>query len=316
MRFAGLRLAFAADTRVRSVENFGESEVRDAHLRKAEYLLAIGDKDAAVAQYTCTFDKTVGAGSQLELVLTLVRIGFFFDDAPLAKRYIEQAKTLVEKGGDWDRRNRLKDYEAFYLVSLRRFGEAAELLIETLSTYNASELMPFDEFVPFTALCALVSLERAPLRAQVADAPELVPPRQQRQPVVTAVDAYLAGEYRTYFEAVLALHTACCRDRLLAAHASYCVRELRVRAYVQMLSAYRSVQLSVMAAAFGVSEAFLDQELARFIALGRVPCKIDRVGGVIAMQRTDAKAALYHETLKQGDALLNRIQKLHRVVNM
>jgi len=50
--------------------------------------------------------------------------------------------------------------------------------------------------------------------------------------------------------------------------------------------------------------------------LGRVPCKIDRVGGVIEITRPDQKAALYHSTLKQGDVLLNRIQKLARVINM
>jgi hypothetical protein len=30
---------------------------------------------------------------------------------------------LVEEGGDWDRRTRLKDYEAYYLVTHRKFQE-------------------------------------------------------------------------------------------------------------------------------------------------------------------------------------------------
>ena len=102
----------------------------------------------------------------------------------------------------------------------------------------------------------------------------------------------------------------------MAPHASYILRELRVRGYAQLLRSYRSVKMDAMAASFGVSVDFLDGELSRFIALGRLPCKIDKVGGVIEMQRPDVKADKYAQTLKQGDALLNRVQKLARIINI
>ena len=88
-----------------------------------------------------TQEKTVGAGSKLDLLLTLVRVGFFFGDSALAKRQLEQAKLVVEEGGDWDRRTRLKDYEAYYLVTQRKFEEAANLFLETMTTFNATELV-------------------------------------------------------------------------------------------------------------------------------------------------------------------------------
>ena len=34
--------------------------------------------------------------------------GLFFGDHDLVKRSIEKAEFLMEEGGDWDRRNRLK----------------------------------------------------------------------------------------------------------------------------------------------------------------------------------------------------------------
>jgi len=104
------------------------------------------------------------------------------------------------------------------------------------------------------------------------------------------------------------------RDRYLAAHSRYFCREMRVKAYSQLLESYRSVQLQSMADAFGVSVEFLDKELSRFIASGRLHCKIDKVGGVVETNRPDAKNALYQTTMKQGDLLLNRIQKLARVI--
>jgi len=69
-----------------------------------------------------------------------------------------------------------------------------------------------------------------------------------------------------------------------------------------------------MARTFGVSAPFLDSELSRFIAAGRINAKIDAVAGIIETTRPDAKIAQYHAVIKHGDALLNKIQKLSRVV--
>ena len=61
---------------------------------------------------------------------------------------------------------------------------------------------------------------------------------------------------------------------------------------------------------------FIDLELSRFIATGKLHCKIDKVVGVLETNHPDAKNALYQETIKQGDFLLNWIQKLSRVINL
>jgi len=96
----------------------------------------------------------------------------------------------------------------------------------------------------------------------------------------------------------------------------YYLREVRVVAYTQFLESYRSVQTRSMADAFGVSVEFLDREISRFIAAGRLNCKIDRMGGIIESVRPDEKNALYAQTIKQGDQLLNRVQKLTHIVSV
>lgn len=60
----------------------------------------------------------------------------------------------------------------------------------------------------------------------------------------------------------------------------------------------------------------LYRELSRFVAANRVNCLIDKVGGIIETTRPDTRNAQYMETLKQGDLLLTRIQKLSRVINV
>ena len=74
------------------------------------------------------------------------------------------------------------------------------------------------------------------------------------------------------------------------------------------------IGLSRCACGFSLHRVWCPRDLAQFIYAGRLDCKIDKVGGVIATLRPDARNAQYAAVLKDGDALLNRVQKLSRVV--
>ena len=55
-----------------------------------------------------TIEKTVGLGNRMDMVFLLIRLGLFYMDHDLVTRNLDKAKQLLEEGGDWDRRNRLK----------------------------------------------------------------------------------------------------------------------------------------------------------------------------------------------------------------
>lgn len=128
--------------------------------------------------------------------------------------------------------------------------------------------------------------------------------------------SFYDGDYADFFVALAEVNDRLKLDPYLASHAQFYCREMRVLAYNQLLQSYKSVQLHSMATQFGVSVEYMDRELARFIATERIHCKIDRVKGVVETTRPDTKNAQYQQTVKQGDALLNRIQKLSRVINL
>ncbi len=71
-----------------------------------------------------------------------------------------------------------------------------------------------------------------------------------------------------------------------------------------------------MAKSFGVSADFIDKELSNFIYIGKINCKIDKVSGVIETNRPNRKVELFQNNIKQGDALLNRVQKLARALDI
>ena len=49
---------------------------------------------------------------------------FLLQNTKELKEHVEEAKRLNDAGGDWDRRNRLKVYEAFYQLSVRNVKKA------------------------------------------------------------------------------------------------------------------------------------------------------------------------------------------------
>ena len=84
------------DEKIKDAEdNFGESEVREANLNKAEYYHKIGDKEKTLTQYRITSEKTVSLGQRLDIVFGLLRVGFAFLDLDLIQRNVEKAKRFV-----------------------------------------------------------------------------------------------------------------------------------------------------------------------------------------------------------------------------
>uniref|UniRef100_A0A914HD90 26S proteasome non-ATPase regulatory subunit 6 n=1 Tax=Globodera rostochiensis TaxID=31243 RepID=A0A914HD90_GLORO len=305
-------------------ENLGESEVRQSHLAKAEYLCKIGDKERALAAFQQTFDKTVGIGYRIDLVFNMIRIGFFFMDHQIITDNIAKAKELMEKGGDWDRKNRLRSYEALYKMSVRDMRGAASLFLEAVPTFDAYELMNYETLIFYTLLCCVYALDRPDLKEKAIDCSEI---QQQLNAEPTDKNGHLPlvknllttfynSEYAQFMLALAEMEKYLKRDRYMNPHYQFYTRALRVRAYQQFLTPYKTVSLEVMANCFGVSVEFVDKELFMFISSGALNVRIDAVKRVVEMGQMDGKNQQYKKLLHDGDILLNRVQKLSRVINV
>ncbi|RTE75494.1 hypothetical protein BHE90_010052 [Fusarium euwallaceae] len=356
-----------------AVEQAGDTEIMAAKGKRAEFWARVGDKDKAIAAYESVFEKTGILGTKIDLVLAIIRMGLFYGDKPLVKKHVERAKSLVETGGDWDRRNRLKAYEGLHLLTVRSYNLAAPLLLDSLSTFTSYELCTYSNLVVYSVLAGSVSLKRVDFKSKVVDAPEIkailgdgedkllalsgalsagpgaddtTGVKAPKTATTTAVnlttlgtssdqpEAELAidfsplallvsslynGNYKTFFRSLAEVEEQFLnQDRYLHEHKSWFIREMRLRAYQQLLQSYRVVGLESMANDFGVTVDFLDRDLARFIAAGRIPCTIDRVTGkgVIETNRPDDKNKQYQDVVRQGDQLITKLQKYGQAVRL
>mmetsp|Transcript_2512 Transcript_2512/g.4920 ORF Transcript_2512/g.4920 Transcript_2512/m.4920 type:complete len:400 (-) Transcript_2512:96-1295(-) len=291
-------------------KNRGETEVREAEVDKAKLYAKIGDKKTALEKYKEILETTVGTGQKIDIVFLIIRLGMAFNDLKLVKEYVTMAKDLVEKGGDWERRNLLKVYEATFLVCIRDFKAAADLFIESVATFTATAVYSYETMVVYTVITSMISLDRISLRKKVVKSPEILQIVQEMPKVQTLIQSLNKCNYAELFAVLVDISTMMNKDRYFAPHAAWWLREMRIVAYSQFLRSYRSVTLGSMARTFGVGNKFLDKELSRFIAAGRLNCKIDQVNLVIETNRPDAKNSQYADIIAKGDALLSRIQKL------
>lgn len=56
--------------------------------------------------------------------------------------------------------------------------------------------------------------------------------------------------------------------------------------------------MAKMAEAFGVSEAYIDNQLHQLVAANQLHCRIDGVRGLVEMLRTDRKNKCYRTVIR------------------
>ncbi|KAG2349289.1 hypothetical protein BDR05DRAFT_943305 [Suillus weaverae] len=255
-------------------------------ITRANHLIRIGDKEGAIAAQKLALEKTPGLGSRIDIVLTLIRLGFFLGDNGLIAENLPKAErraSFIEEGGDWDRRNHLKVYRGLHMISTRQLKAGSALLLRALSTFTATELTTYNDFIALTIIINGSLPHQRPLE-----------------------DCH----YAKIFVVLTTLEqTYLLPSQLLSPHTRYYVQEMRILAYKQLLESYRNLTLESLSGAFGVSVEFLD----RHVLSARVSCSsLSFSSSELSRSFTATELTTYNDfvaltiiinalTLKQGD---------------
>lgn len=300
-------------------ESAGDMEVMDARVEIARFAAKSLSEKEAIEAYTKLIDlPKISSGKKIDALMETSRVSSFYGDTRKSDEYIEKAQKLATEGsgGDWDRRNRLKVYRALSNLLARDVKASAGLLIDCIATFSCNEICTYQDFIVYTILSNILHIPRPLLKEKIIDGPEILSVATEIPVVLQLTKSLYDCNYKAYLHAMVELEGILFADRYLHLHAAFWMRELHILAYKQFLDAYQSVTLAAMAKSFGVSTDFIDYHASRFIAAGRLSAKIDKFGGVIVTNRPDLKNAQYREMIQKGDLLLNRIQKLARVVDV
>lgn len=301
-------------------EDESEMDILKKWTELGEYYATIGDKENAEATLLKTIELAPSTGSKIDLYLLISRIGYFFNDLIFIKKYLDKSNELIEKGGDWERRNKYKTYYGIYLMSIRDFKEASKLLNDSLSTFTSTELTSYENVAKYSLISGAIIFERPDLKSKLIENPEILSinsTTDELLPIYNLIKSLYSTDYKKFFPSLLETNDLILtKDKYLFEHSNYYLREIRCRAYSQLLESYRSLSLKSMASSFGVSVEFLDADLCKFIPNKKLNCVIDRVEGIVETNRSDTKNTQYNALIKSGDALLTKLQKYGAAVRL
>ena len=158
-----------------ALERQGDMEVLDAIFEKAEHFSCIGDFTNAVK----TYDEVIGREKtstqrKIDAWMCKSRIALFDMNLTTLKDCLTEAKRLIEIGGDWDRRNRVKVYEGLYLIAKRDMKGAAALLYDGIATFTCYEICTYKQFMFYAVLTNVLVLPRTNLEKKIVHNPQVI----------------------------------------------------------------------------------------------------------------------------------------------
>ena len=116
----------------------------------------------------------LSTGKKLDAYLEMGRVASFYGDVPAFTDILDKATKVIAKGGDWDRRNRLKAYKATSQILIRDLESASKLLVEGIATFSCTELCDYAEFVVYAVVLGVMYLPRVELKKSIIDGSEIL----------------------------------------------------------------------------------------------------------------------------------------------
>jgi len=292
----------------------GEVEIRNIKIKIAEKITLSKDKRIAVKEW----ESINGISTQrtIDNLLSILRIALAFEDFDLFRHHKVTCLKQIESSGDWDRRNRFFVYQALYYIQVRNFKEACILLLKTIPSFIATEVISFSKMIQYAILIGLFQLPRVELKLKVINNPDILQSKDCLPLLYKFLNDFYDCRYNQFFLNLIQIMNDIKQDRFLEIHSDFLLHQYRFIAYDQFLRSYKSVKLENMSKEFGLSRDFLEKDLCNYINEGMLYCDIDTVDAVVTVKRYNANDYKFRRIIKKGDYLINLLQKLSQNLSL
>jgi len=182
-------------------KNYGDIEVRDAILDKAKWYHTHKDYENAKKTYMEAYDITMGSTKRMDILFEILLMAVDEQKLDLIRDNIEKCKKLLDEGGDWEHKNRLKVFDGIYNILIRNFKTAATLLIDSVSTFTCTDIFSFKDLIFYAVLTSMVALDRAIIGQKVVHSSEILSEIREIPYLKQFSDSLYNCEYKSFFEA-------------------------------------------------------------------------------------------------------------------
>lgn len=242
---------------------------------------------------------------QVDIYLCKIRLALILKNKKMLEENILAANDVCHRGCDWDRRNKFKTYDALFKMMRIKFSEAALLFCESLPSFDSEEVISYNDTVIYLIFTGLLSFDRVKLKAAILECSDVLEAKQDIA-MELAISLYEC-QYDIYLRKLHNFIMLIEEDPFIGRFANYFCKEMKLRAYKQLLESYQCLSLQCMADTFKISEVYLEKDLSNYIVEKRIDCSIDKMSGVITMR--EPILSNLANVVERGNMLIRTIKK-------
>ncbi|EIN14655.1 hypothetical protein PUNSTDRAFT_56670 [Punctularia strigosozonata HHB-11173 SS5] len=327
--------------------NMIKESIRMGHRDLGDYYRAVGDQSNAIKHYTkcrefCTTSQHVldMSISTLELLVerrSYAHITTYVFKAEAAMEAVHattdkkdaassaaaaqtlppgsQAAAASKRSADKEKvQTKLQYATGLCRLSSGNYERAANSFlhlgpISSLAEWNGTLVSPSDIAI-YGTLCALASLSRGAIKAQVLDNDNFGVYIEQEPYVRELLEAWMHSRFKTVLDLLERYSTRHLLDPHLSGHVQDLTHAIRSRALVLFFQPFASLKLERIGDAFGWPIEETEKQVVTLIQSGDIKARVDSQNKILKAKEVDPRSALFSRAIQSSADMQNATRKL------
>lgn len=223
------------EAKMQKADSLEEMDINSYVFEKAKLYKENGKIEDAIKEFKIVIEKTQSFNLKMDSVFEILLIGIQSKDLPLIKENLDLCKKYLKDASDWEKKNKFKVYEGLYLILTRKFAEAGKLFLDALMTFTNYELFPYKDFVFYTAITNIITVDRVTLKNRVIDNSDVISCIKEIPHLKDFLESFYNGDYKRFFVEFYNIIKRIQNDFFLSKHSNYFISEMRIKVYNQFL---------------------------------------------------------------------------------
>eukprot|EP00703_Trepomonas_sp_PC1_P000959 JAP95647.1 26S proteasome non-ATPase regulatory subunit 6 [Trepomonas sp. PC1] len=285
-----------------------DAEQAKIRLQIAKLYISSGDIANSEKYYNTIGLKSIPNDEVFELQTEMLRFSIATQNNEQYQKHLELLNQY--KNLSFDNQSQQQFYQAlnlllFQVPKLSNISTINQLLSNSISTFTAENIIPFEDYIQMAFLVAVAVMKRKELNSLIEkqmDNFHLVQKSQVLQNILQLLDC----DYSHYTTTIQEYQSALEGHYLLMKYSGLLTDLLKSKIYEQYLKTYQSVQLVKIAEDFKIDRNQLVQELEYFIFKKLLQAKMTEE--FLVRQEKDECTELYFKFVDKVQQILTKVE--------
>eukprot|EP00041_Stephanoeca_diplocostata_P018043 m.374359 g.374359 ORF g.374359 m.374359 type:complete len:468 (-) comp20904_c0_seq3:257-1660(-) len=286
--------------------NMVKENIRVGYMELGDHFYATGDLQTALKVYQRCRDHTSSAAHVIQLCRSIIKVSLELLNVANLLNYVAKADTTCGADSKSSFENAVLATEMHCAAGLGHLiiGDhdhaATAFLQASFEHCNFPTMLSRKDVATYGGLCALACLSRQEIKKEVLtnagfkDFLELFPEMRE------IIKDFSQSRYGSCLATMERIKPDLLLDMHLSVHVDALYKRIREKMLVQYFSPFLTVDAHVMADAFGITTAALEEEFAKLIASGMVQARIDSDKKVFHARRVNKRSKTFAKAIAVG----------------